>query len=237
MGKKKVLEVVPQPLTLKSVQLLTEHQHQAAQSFRDGQHLVLSGEAGTGKTFLSLYLSLRQILKKDPDYQQVVVIRSIVPSREIGYLPGSLKEKIGIYEDPYRMICNELLGRGDAYELLKCKLQLSFQTTSYLRGLTFDNVIVLVDEFQNMSFGELSTIVTRVGENCRLIFCGDVKQSDLWRIEERDGVHQFLEITKKMPSVSVVEFDVNDIVRSSFVKEFLIAEQTYRKAMRSSQKP
>lgn len=234
MGKKKVPEVVPQPLTLKSVQLLTDHQHEAAEAFRNGKHLVLSGEAGTGKTFLSLYLSLRHILKKETDYQQVVVIRSIVPSREIGYLPGSLKEKIGIYEDPYRMICNELLDRGDAYELLKAKLQLSFQTTSYLRGLTFDNVIVLVDEIQNMSFGELSTIVTRVGENCRLIFCGDVKQSDLWRMEEREGVHQFLDIAKNMPSVSVVEFDVNDIVRSSFVKEFLMAEQSYRKARRSA---
>lgn len=228
MAKKKVLAETPQPLVLKSIQPVTEHQHLTFQAYREGKHLLLSGDAGTGKTFISLYLALRQILKKEPDYQQIIIIRSIVPSREIGYLPGSLKEKIGIYEDPYRIICNDLLDRGDGYEILKSKLQVSFQTTSYLRGLTFENSIVMIDEIQNLSFGELSTVVTRIGEHCRLIFCGDTKQSDLWRPEEREGIHHFLKIAKRMPSVEMIEFDVHDIVRSSFVKEFLMAEQDYR---------
>jgi phosphate starvation-inducible protein PhoH len=232
MGKKKVLVEAPQSLVLRPVQPVTDNQQKTFQAYRDGKNLLLSGDAGTGKTFISLYLALRQILKKEPDYQQIIIIRSIVPSREIGYLPGSLKEKIGIYEDPYRIICNDLLQRGDGYEVLKSKLQVSFQTTSYLRGLTFENSIVLIDEIQNLSFGELSTVVTRIGENCRLIFCGDTKQSDLWRPEEREGIHHFLQIAKKMPSVESIEFDVNDIVRSSFVKEFLMAEHDYRKEHR-----
>jgi phosphate starvation-inducible PhoH-like protein len=174
-------------------------------------------------------LALRQVLKKDSEYQQVILIRSIVPSREIGYLPGSLKEKIGVYEDPYRYICNQLLGRGDGYEILKSKLQISFQTTSYLRGMTFENSIVLVDEIQNLSYGELSTVVTRVGTNCRLIFCGDTKQSDLWRPEDRQGIHHFLSILSRMESVEKVEFNVSDVVRSGFVKEFLQAQEDYRK--------
>ncbi len=229
MSKKKVLLDTPQSLTLSPIHPLTEHQSQTFQSWRDGQHLVLSGDAGTGKTFISLYLALRQVLKKDSEYQQVIVIRSIVPSREVGYLPGSLKEKIGVYEEPYKYIANQLLNRGDGYEILKSKLQLSFQTTSYLRGVTFENCVVVVDEIQNLSYGELTTVITRLGKNCRLILCGDTKQTDLWRPDERVGVHHFLNILSRMSSVTKVEFDVNDVVRSGFVKEFLFAQDAYRK--------
>lgn len=229
MGKKKLVTDVPQPLSLASVQPLTEHQQQTFHAWREGQHLVLSGDAGTGKTFISMYLALRQVLKKDSEYQQVIVIRSIVPSREVGYLPGSLKEKIGVYEEPYKYICNQLLNRGDGYEILKNKLQLSFQTTSYLRGVTFENCIVVIDEIQNLSYGELSTVVTRIGKNCRMIFCGDTNQSDLWRPEEKNGIHHFLNILQRMESVTTVQFTVDDVVRSGFVKEFLFAQESYRK--------
>lgn len=229
MGKKKALNEAPQPLILPPIQFLTEHQQQTFHAWREGQHLVLSGDAGTGKTFISFYLALRQVLKKDSEHSQVIVIRSIVPSREVGYLPGSLKEKIGVYEDPYRYICNQLLNRGDGYEILKNKLQLSFQTTSYLRGVTFENCIVIIDEIQNLSYGELATVTTRIGQNCRLIFCGDTKQTDLWRPEERNGVHHFLSILQRIDSVTKVDFDINDVVRSGFVKEFLFAQDEYRK--------
>lgn len=229
MGKKKVLVEAPQPLSLTTIHPLTEHQQQTFHAWREGQHLVLSGDAGTGKTFISLYLALRQILKKESEYNQVIVIRSIVPSREVGYLPGSLKEKISVYEEPYRYICNQLLNRGDGYEILKNKLQLSFQTTSYLRGMTFENCIVVIDEIQNLSYGELATVVTRMGKNCRLIFCGDTKQTDLWRPEERNGIYHFLSVLQRMPSITKVDFDVNDVVRSGFVKEFLLAQDAYRK--------
>lgn len=229
MGKKKLVTEVPQPLTLTSIQPLTEHQQQTLHAWREGQHLVLSGDAGTGKTFISLFLALRQVLKKDSEYEQAIVIRSIVPSREVGYLPGSLKEKIGVYEEPYKYICNQLLNRGDGYEILKNKLQLSFQTTSYLRGVTFENCIVVIDEIQNLSYGELATVVTRIGKNCRMIFCGDTNQSDLWRPEEKNGIHHFLNILQRMESVTTVQFTVDDVVRSGFVKEFLFAQEAYRK--------
>ena len=228
MAKKKSSIDAPAPLIVSNVHPMTAHQHQTVQAYHAGANLLLCGAAGTGKTFLSLYLALKTILKKESEYQQIIIIRSIVPSREIGYLPGSLKEKIGIYEDPYRLICNELMGRGDAYEILKATLRISFQTTSYLRGITFEKSIIIVDEIQNLSFQELSTVVTRVGEGCRMLFCGDVRQSDLWRHEEREGIHQFLRILRRMSSVTTIEFDVEDIVRSSFVKEFLMAEHQLR---------
>lgn len=227
MAKRKEHCVTPSVLPLVSITPLTIHQHQTFTAWASGQHLLLTGDAGTGKTFISLYLALKEALKKDSLYEQVIIIRSIVPSREIGYLPGSLKEKIGVYEDPYRMICNQLLSRDDGYDRLKCQGQLNFQTTSYLRGMTLDRCIVIVDEIQNLSYQELTTVVTRFGSDCRIIFCGDPCQSDLWHRDDRQGVSHFMQIVESMPSVETIRFTVQDVVRSGFVKEFLYAASAY----------
>jgi phosphate starvation-inducible protein PhoH len=190
--------------------------------------------AGTGKSFLSLYLSLQAILAKKSPYLKIVVIRSAVPTRDIGFLPGSLKEKIEAYEEPYKIIVSEIFGRGDAYGILKNKGQIEFVTTSYLRGITLDDCIVIVDEFQNCTFQELDTIITRIGENGKIIFSGDYRQSDLDKSRERAGMIKFLDILEKMYEFEFVEFDAEDIVRSGLVKSYIIAKSELEDQLKNS---
>jgi phosphate starvation-inducible protein PhoH len=197
-------------------------------------HLVLHGMAGTGKSFLSLYLSLQSILAKKSPYLKIVVVRSAVPTRDIGFLPGSLKEKIEAYEEPYKIIVSEIFGRGDAYGILKNKGQIEFVTTSYLRGITLDDCIVIVDEFQNCTFQELDTIITRIGENGKIIFSGDYRQSDLDKSRERAGMIKFLDILEKMYEFEFVEFEAEDIVRSGLVKSYIISKSELEDQLKNS---
>lgn len=207
-------------LHLVEIQPLTSNQVVA---FDSEKHLFLHGCAGTGKTFISLYLAFKDVLTKE--YSQVEIIRSAVPTRELGYLPGTESEKAKVYETPYINISQELFERGDAYELLKSKHLISFSTTSFVRGTTFNDSIVIVDECQNMTFHELDSIITRVGKNCRVIFCGDFFQSDL----KNSGIGPFLEIVRNMEQFDFIEFGIEDIVRSDFVKQYLIAKYNYAK--------
>jgi predicted ribonuclease YlaK len=187
-------------------------------------NLMLHGVAGTGKTFISLYLALEEILKKNSTYNQVVIVRSVVPSRDMGFLPGSVKEKSKIYEEPYKAICDDLFGRGDGYDLLRHENIVQFTTTSHLRGSTFNNSIIIADEFQNMTFQELDTLITRTGDNSRLIFCGDIRQTDLQRDHEKSGILTFTEIVGTIDSFASIEFTIDDIVRSELVKQYIIAK-------------
>lgn len=227
MAKKlKVVAAPPAPPQLKRIRPLTDHQHEAFKGFHQGHHLCLHGSAGTGKTLLALYLSLQEIAKEECVYRKVILIRSVVPSREIGYLPGNIKEKIEIYETPYRDMMHVLTGYSSDYDQYKGLGKLDFQTTSHLRGTTFDHAIVVVDEFQNCNYNECSTVLTRIGDSCRIIYSGDTRQSDL-REYERHGAQDFLQILKAMPSFQTIEFDHEDIVRGPLVKEFLIEEKKY----------
>jgi phosphate starvation-inducible protein PhoH len=232
MAKRKTLDIVVAPLILRRIKPLTINQSDTFKAFHRGDHLLLHGVAGTGKTFISLNLALMLTLPTPtqtlPLYDKVIIVRSVVPSREIGFMPGTLKEKIAVYEDPYRDICNDLLERADGYEHLKGRGSLKFTTTSYLRGVTFSDAIIIVDEMQNMSYHELHTIITRMGKNCRLIFCGDYRQSDLQRHDERTGLGHFMEILRDMGKFCCIEFGTQDIVRDDLVKDFLIAETSYR---------
>ena len=142
----------------------------------------------------------------------------------MGFLPGNWRQKAQVYEDPYRQICNELYGRGDAYDILKQKNYVEFLTTSFVRGTTFRNCVLLIDEINNMSFHELDSLITRVGPNCRIVFCGDYRQSDLKTNEERSGLKQFIKILNTIRSFTHFEFDINDIVRSGVVKEYIIGK-------------
>jgi len=216
----------PQHFSLKHIKPLTENQSQTFKLYEQKKHLMLHGVAGTGKTFISLYLGLEEILKKNSEYDQVVIIRSVVPSRDIGFLPGNAKEKAKVYEEPYKAICDDLFGRGDGYDILRTKGLVQFVTTSHLRGMTFHNSIVIVDEFQNMTFQELDTVITRMGENCRLIFCGDIRQTDLQKDREKSGVLTFTKIVGKIDTFSSIEFGVEDIVRSNLVKQYIIAKMS-----------
>lgn len=212
---------------LMDVEPLTKTQSKVFNIFQSDQHLVLHGYAGTGKTFLSVYLSLREILGGSADYKKIVIIRSTVASREQGFMPGGPKDKAKMYERPYETICTDLFGRGDAYQILKTKNYVDFESTSFLRGDTFHDNIIIVDEMQNMTFQELDTIITRIGQNCKIIFCGDFRQTDLQKQEERRGLIQFLKILKNMDHISYVEFGIDDIVRSAFVKEYIIQKSKF----------
>ena len=220
-------EHVPQRgMKLKSIVAKTFAQQQTIDAYDAGDHLLLHGMAGTGKTFLSLYLALDEIFN-DPacPYHDVTIVRSVVPSRDIGFLPGKEEDKIGVYEEPYKAICNELFGRGDAYDILKTKSLCRFMCTSFIRGLTLNNTIVIVDEMQNLNGHELSSIITRLGDNCRIVFCGDYTQSDFIRPKEKEGLSNFMKILDRMSDFEHVEFTRNDIVRSKLVKDFLCAQE------------
>lgn len=199
---------------LQQIEPLTKSQLEA---FESNKHLMLHGCAGTGKTFISLYLALDDLQKEE--YEKIVIVRSAVPTREMGFLPGTEEEKSRVYESPYVGILQDLFSRGDnPYGQLKQKGVISFLTTSYIRGTTFTNSVIIVDECQNMSFHELDSIITRVGQNCRIIFCGDFFQSDL----RNSGIKDFMCILKKMNEFTFIEFGISDIVRSDFVKNYLI---------------
>lgn len=212
-------------LDLKHISPLTDNQEQTFEAFSRGKNLLLHGSAGTGKSFISLYLSLEEIMEGDGRYNKVVILRSVVPTRDMGFLPGSAKEKAKVYEAPYAAICNELFGRGDAYEILKTKNMIDFQTTSFVRGITLNDCIVLVDECQNMTYQELDSVITRIGDNCRVVFSGDFKQSDLIRDAERSGLLTFMKILKRMNMFENIEFTKEDIVRSDLVKSYIIAKE------------
>jgi len=204
---------------------LTPHQKQAYEAYEDGNSLVLSGSAGTGKTFMALSMALEDVLDKEMRYDKVVIIRSIVPTRDIGFLPGDEEEKKDAYTGPYRSICAELFNDSDAWMKLKNTGTVNFMSTSFIRGLTISNAVVVLDEMQNLTFHELDSIITRVGDNCRFIMCGDYYQTDLIKEREKNGIIDFMRILQSMPSVDIIEFGVEDIVRSGLCKEYLVAKE------------
>jgi len=219
--KKMTKDNISNHFELRNVKPLTANQQDTFRAYDEGKNLVLHGYAGTGKSFVSLYLALEEILDYRTPFNKVVIIRSVVPSRDMGFLPGSIKEKIKVYEEPYKEICDNLFGRGDGYDILKTKRLVEFTTTSYLRGLTFNDSIVIVDELQNMSFAELDTVMTRMGDNSRVMFCGDFRQTDLQE-KDRVGLMKFLNITKRMDNFEYIEFGKQDIVRSGIVRDYII---------------
>ena len=202
----------------------TENQAKVFDAFDNGSNLLLHGVAGTGKTFVSLYLALDDVFNGDDMKRSVTIIRSVVPTRDMGFLPGKETEKTAVYEQPYQAICKELTNRGDGYDVLKQRGIIKFTTTSYIRGLTLDNTIVVVDECQNMTFHELDSIITRVGENTRIIFCGDFRQTDLNKPNDQSGIKEFMTILRRMNGFNSIEFEYNDIVRSGLVKNYIMAK-------------
>ena len=214
---------------MKIIKPLTDNQKGFFDAYDKSKIMLLHGVAGTGKTYIAMYQALQEILESNTNYKKIYIVRSAVPSRDIGHLPGSEKEKTDVYVQPYREIANELLPRfGDkAYSKLKEQNLIDFMVTSYIRGLTLDNCIVIVDECQNMTDMELNSIITRVGNNSKIVFCGDFRQTDLNKKHDMSGLKKFIAITNHMPSFRQVEFGVEDIVRSNLVKEYIIARMQY----------
>lgn len=201
---------------------ITKNQEKTFAAYKQGNHLLLHGIAGTGKTFMSLYLALEEVLDPSTVYDDVFIVRSAVTTRDIGFLPGDEQEKVSIYEAPYRSICRELFGMKEAYDALKQQSNVKFMSTSFIRGITINNAVLIVDECQNLNFHELDSIITRVGKNSKVIFCGDYTQTDLTRENDRNGIQKFMKILKEIPSFTTVEFEIDDIVRSDFLKEYII---------------
>lgn len=198
-------------------------QRYAMEEFFQGQNVSLMGSAGTGKTFLALYMALREVLDKDTDYEQVVIVRSAVPVRDIGFLPGDEKEKTEVYELPYKAICDELFEYKKSYDNLKKSNKIKFVTTSYIRGITLRNTIVIVDECQSLNAHELDSVVTRLGTNSKILLCGDFIQTDLTRQKDKNGILDFMKILDTLSEFSTVNFTHKDIVRSGLVKSYIIA--------------
>lgn len=212
------------------IEPLTENQKAFFKSYSDDKQIVAYGCAGTGKTFIALYNALKEVLNEITPYEQIYIVRSLVATREIGFLPGDHDDKAALYQIPYKNMVKYMfqLPTETDFEMLYGNLKqqetIKFWSTSFLRGTTLDNSIIIVDEFQNMNFHELDSIITRVGENSRIIFCGDGRQSDLQKDKERNGISDFMDVLRKMPSFDVIEFDIDDIVRSGLVKEYLVAK-------------
>ena len=209
---------------------LTDNQRKLYDAYAEGKHLVAYGCAGTGKTFITLYNALREVLDERTPYEKIYLVRSLVATREIGFLPGSYEDKSDIYQIPYKNMVKYMFQMpSDAefemlYGNLKSQETIKFWSTSFLRGTTLDNSIVIVDEFQNCTAHELDSIITRVGENSKIMFCGDATQSDLQKSNDRNGIIDFMNVLRKMPSIDIIEFGVDDIVRSGLVKEYILAK-------------
>lgn len=212
-------------LSMKEIAPKTRNQEKLIQNYREGKHIVALGCAGTGKSFVGMYLALKDVLQSaHTKKQKLIIVRSGVQARDQGFLPGSLAEKMKVYEAPYESITKTLFGRADAYEILKRKEMISFESTSFLRGETFDNAVVLFDEVQNCNHGELLSLITRMGENSRLIMCGDHGQNDLTKTKyDQSGLREFMKILNRMSEISVTNFAIEDIVRSGFVRSFYTA--------------
>lgn len=221
----KVQIVDRHPLSIKTVTPLTTTQDEFVDAYYSGLNIVATGCAGTGKTYLAMFLAVKDLLENEL-YDTIIIVRSAVQTRSQGFVPGHQSEKDAIYEQPYYDIISDLFECSDAYRTLKATGKIKFITTANIRGLTWDNCVIIADESQNMNYEELRAIVTRAGNNCRIIFCGDTKQSDLYRSKyDVSGFGQFVDIIKQMRSFGVVTFTVADIVRSGLVREFIETEQ------------
>lgn len=210
---------------LQHVDPLTKAQEQLLEENTKDQNMFLHGSAGTGKTYMGMYVSLLDVLDKNTPYDKLIIVRSAVPTRDIGFLPGELNEKVSIYEQPYRAICNELFEYNNSYDNLKKGNYIEFTVTSFIRGMTLNNCVVLVDEIQNMSFHELDSVITRIGYNAKIIFSGDISQSDLTKQSEKEGLKQFMSVTKNLKQFSFINFTASDIIRSGLVKDYIIAKE------------
>jgi len=215
---------------LRDIEALTPNQQKLFDAYGSNNNLVAYGCAGTGKTFITLYNALRDVLDQETPYEKIYIVRSLVATREIGFLPGDHEDKSTLYQIPYKHMVKymfEMPTEADfemLYGNLKAQDTIDFWSTSFIRGTTFDKTIVIVDEFQNLNYHELDSIMTRVGEQSKIMFCGDATQSDLVKQNERNGIIDFMRILRLMPSVDVIEFGVEDIVRSGLVKEYILAK-------------
>ena len=215
---------------MRDIEPLTDNQKKLFESYKKGKNLVAYGAAGTGKTFITLFNALQEVLDPNTPYDKIYIVRSLVATREIGFLPGDHEDKSSLYQIPYKNMVKYMFEMpSDAdfqmlYGNLKGQDTIDFWSTSFIRGTTLDRAVIIVDEFQNLNYHELDSIITRIGTDTKIMFCGDATQTDLIKQNERNGIHDFMQILRIMPSVDIIEFGVEDIVRSGLCKEYLLAK-------------
>ena len=215
---------------IRGIDPLTDNQERLFDAYDNGKNIVAYGAAGTGKTFITLYNALQDVLNEKSPYEKIYIVRSLVATREIGFLPGDHEDKSSLYQIPYKNMVKYMfeMPTDSDFEMLYGNLKnqgtISFWSTSFIRGTTLDNAVIIVDEFQNLNFHELDSIITRVGENTKIMFCGDATQSDLIKTNEKNGIIDFMRILQQMPSMEIIEFGLEDIVRSGLCKEYLVAK-------------
>lgn len=244
MPRKKNSTLIPAGMSLKqmkrkkpinqehliTIEPMTDSQIKVFDSWSKEKHLVLHGCAGTGKTFISMYLALKEVLNENTPYQKIYIVRSLVPTREIGFLPGDHEDKSSLYQIPYKNMVKYMFEMPDdnAFEMLYNNLRaqetISFWSTSYIRGVTLDDCIIIVDEFSNLNFHELDSMITRAGQNCKIVFAGDITQSDLVKTNEKNGIMDFMKILETMDEFDTIEFGIEDIVRSGLVRSYIISK-------------
>ena len=232
MSAKKMKRKKPIDKTYMSdINPLTENQKAVFKAYKEGKNVLLHGAAGTGKTFITLYLALQEVLDVSTPYDKIVIVRSLVPTREIGFLPGDHEDKSYLYQIPYKNMVRYMFSMPDdnsfemLYDNLRAQDTIDFWSTSFIRGVTLDSTIVIVDEFSNLNFHELDSMITRIGEDSKIMFCGDVNQTDLTREKETSGISDFIKIVENMKDVfTCVEFGIDDIVRSGLVRSYLISK-------------
>ena len=228
VSKKKTLGISHTELT--EIKPITDNQKEVFTQYQKGQNLFLYGVAGTGKTFVALYKALKEVLDDYSPYEKIYIVRSLVATREIGFLPGDHEDKSSLYQIPYKKMVQSMFEMPDdnsyemLYDNLKAQETISFWSTSFIRGTTLDNAIVIIDECQNLNFHELDSIITRVGQDSKIVFCGDAAQTDLLKNNERTGILDFQRIIQNMDEFALVEFGIDDIVRSGLVRSYLVSK-------------
>lgn len=213
---------------MKTFDPLTDNQKKFFDAYKRGDYFIaLHGVAGSGKTFIALYKALEEVLDKSNPFNKIIIVRSSVQSREMGHLPGDVNEKMDIFRQPYMQICHTLFNNREAYKRLEEQHQIEFISTSFIRGMSFDDAIIIVDEMQNMNFDEIDTVMTRVGYRSKIIWCGDYRQTDLKKSNDKSGILKFFDIARSMGEFTRIEFTADDIVRSSLVKNYILAKMQY----------